>query len=143
QAMHLDNLGGGRFVLGVGAGWMEREHNAFGYELGDKRTRMNRLAEALEVMSLLNRHEEPVSFAGKFYRLNDAKILPRAGRPNGVRIMVGGAGPQRTMPLTAKYADVWNAGGRAPEVYKESSTLLDELLGKAGRQPRDVRRTLM
>jgi alkanesulfonate monooxygenase SsuD/methylene tetrahydromethanopterin reductase-like flavin-dependent oxidoreductase (luciferase family) len=143
QAMHLDNLSGGRMILGVGAGWNEREHNSFGYELGDKRTRMNRLAEALEVMTLLARHEEPVSFDGKFYRLENAKIMPRAARPNGPRIMVGGAGPQRTLPLTARYADQWNTGGRSPEAFKEASTLLDELVVKAGRRPGDVRRTLM
>ena len=143
QAMHLDNLSGGRMILGVGAGWNEREHRSFGYELGDKKTRMDRLTEALEVMSLLNKHEEPVSFQGKFYRLEDAKIMPRAARPNGVRIMVGGSGPLRTLPLTAKYADVWNTGGRAPEVFKESSDRLDELLVKRGRQPKDVKRTLM
>ncbi len=143
QAMHLDNLSGGRFVLGVGAGWMEREHDAFGYELGDKRTRSSRLAEALEVMSLLNKHEEPVSFDGSFYKLREAKILPRAARPGGVRIMVGGSGPQRTLPLTARYADVWNSGGRPPEQYREISTRLDELLVRNGRQPRDLRRTLM
>src|SRR4051794_224003 len=104
QAMHLDNLSGGRMVLGVGAGWNEREHRSFGYELGDKKTRMDRLAEALAVMTLLARSEEPVSFDGKFYKLEDAKIMPRAARPNGPRIMVGGAGPQRTLPLTARYA---------------------------------------
>jgi alkanesulfonate monooxygenase SsuD/methylene tetrahydromethanopterin reductase-like flavin-dependent oxidoreductase (luciferase family) len=144
QAMHLDNLSGGRMVLGVGAGWMEREHRAFGYELGDRKTRMDRLAEALAVISLLARHEEPVSYEGKFYRLDQAKILPRAARPNGPRIMVGGAGRQRTLPLTARYADVWNTGGGAgPDGYKEASTRLDELLVKRGRQPSDVRRTLM
>src|SRR5436309_9921230 len=78
QAMHLDNLSGGRMVLGVGAGWMEREHNAFGYELGDKKTRLDRLAEALEVMTLLSRRDEPVSFEGRFFRLDGARILPRA-----------------------------------------------------------------
>jgi alkanesulfonate monooxygenase SsuD/methylene tetrahydromethanopterin reductase-like flavin-dependent oxidoreductase (luciferase family) len=143
QAMHLDNLSGGRMILGVGAGWNEREHKSFGYELGDKRTRMNRLAEALEVMTLLARHEEPVSFDGKFYRLENAKIMPRAARSNGPRIMVGGAGPQRTLPLTARYADQWNTGGRSPEAFKEASTLLDDLVVKAGRRPGDVRRTLM
>jgi alkanesulfonate monooxygenase SsuD/methylene tetrahydromethanopterin reductase-like flavin-dependent oxidoreductase (luciferase family) len=142
--MHLDNLSGGRMVLGVGAGWNEREHRSFGYELGDKRTRMDRLAEALQVMSLLARQDDPVSFEGKFYRLEDAKIMPRAARPNGPRIMVGGAGPQRTLPLTARYADVWNTGGgRGPEGYKEASDRLDELLAKRGRKPSDVRRTLM
>ena len=143
QAMHLDNLSGGRMVLGVGAGWNEREHRSFGYELGDKKTRMDRLAEALEVMTLLARHEEPVSFQGNFYRLEAAKIMPRAARPNGPRIMVGGSGPLRTLPLTARYADIWNTGGRTPEAFKESSERLDELLVKRGRQPGDVRRTLM
>ena len=83
QAMHLDNLSGDRMVLGVGAGWMEREHRAFGYELGDTRTRLDRLAEALEVMTLLARHEEPVSFGGRFYRLQDAESCPgQPGRPD-------------------------------------------------------------
>jgi alkanesulfonate monooxygenase SsuD/methylene tetrahydromethanopterin reductase-like flavin-dependent oxidoreductase (luciferase family) len=144
QAMHLDNLSGGRMVLGVGAGWNEREHKSFGYELGDKRTRMDRFAEALEVMTLLARNDAPVSFDGKFYRLENARIMPRATRPNGPRIMVGGAGPQRTLPLTARYAYIWNTGGgRGPEGYKEASTRLDELLVKRGRRPSDVRRTLM
>ena len=135
QAMHLDNLSGGRMVLGVGAGWMEREHRAFGYELGDTRTRLDRLAEALEVMTLLARHEEPVSFGGRFYRLEGAKILPRAARPDGPRIMVGGSGPRRTLPLAARYADVWNAGPRPAEAFAESSTRLDELLVARGRAP--------
>jgi alkanesulfonate monooxygenase SsuD/methylene tetrahydromethanopterin reductase-like flavin-dependent oxidoreductase (luciferase family) len=143
QAMHLDNLSGGRMVLGVGAGWMEREHRAFGYELGDTRTRLDRLAEALEVMTLLARHEEPVSFGGRFYRLEDAKVLPRAARPGGPRIMVGGSGPRRTLPLAARYADVWNAGPRSAEAFAESSTRLDELLVARGRAPQVVRRTLM
>jgi alkanesulfonate monooxygenase SsuD/methylene tetrahydromethanopterin reductase-like flavin-dependent oxidoreductase (luciferase family) len=143
QAMHLDALSGGRMVLGVGAGWNEREHKSFGYELGDKRTRMDRLAEALELMTRLARSEEPVSFEGRFYQLSDAKIVPRAARPNGPRIMVGGSGPQRTLPLTAQYADVWNAGPRTPEAFAESSARLDELVVKRGRQPKDVRRTLM
>jgi alkanesulfonate monooxygenase SsuD/methylene tetrahydromethanopterin reductase-like flavin-dependent oxidoreductase (luciferase family) len=143
QAMALDDLSGGRFILGVGAGWMEREHVAFGYELGDKRTRMARLAEALEVITRLTRNAEPVSFDGTFYKLQDAVLRPRSPRPNGPRIMVGGAGPMRTLPLTAKYADVWNTGGRSPETFAETSALLDECIAKAGRQPGDVRRTLM
>jgi alkanesulfonate monooxygenase SsuD/methylene tetrahydromethanopterin reductase-like flavin-dependent oxidoreductase (luciferase family) len=143
QAMALDDLSGGRFVLGVGAGWMEREHAMFGYELGDRATRMARLAEALAIMDLLGRHEEPVSHSGRFYRLQEARLLPRSPRPGGPRLLVGGAGPKRTLPLTARYADAWNTGGRSPDAYREASELLDELLVRAGRQPGDVRRTLM
>jgi alkanesulfonate monooxygenase SsuD/methylene tetrahydromethanopterin reductase-like flavin-dependent oxidoreductase (luciferase family) len=143
QAMALDDLSGGRFVLGVGAGWMEREHTMFGYALGDKATRMARLAEALEVIARLGREEAPVSFAGRFYRLAEARLLPRSPRPGGLRLLVGGAGPKRTLPLTARYADAWNCGGRSPADFRAASTLLDELLVKAGRRPADVRRTLM
>ena len=143
DAMALDDLSGGRMVLGVGAGWMEREHAMFGFELGDIKMRMARFAEALEVLTLLMRHEEPVSFAGRYFTLQEARLLPRSPRPGGPRLMVGGAGPKRTLPLTARYADAWNVGPRSAEAFKESSTLLDALLVKAGRQPSDVRRTLM
>ena len=143
DAMALDDLSGGRMVLGVGAGWMEREHTMFGFPLGDVKTRMARFTEALRVIWLLTKRDEPVSFSGEFYTLDGARLLPRSPRPGGTRIMVGGTGPQRTLPLTARYADVWNAGPRSPEAYAESSRRLDELTVKAKREPRDVRRTLM
>lgn len=143
QAMALDDLSGGRMVLGVGAGWMEREHAMFGYELGDKATRLARLAEALEVITLLGRSKEPVRFDGRFYTLRDAMLLPRSPRPNGLRLLIGGTGPKRTLPLTARYADAWNAGGLSPDDYQRTSSRLDELIIAAGREPRAVRRTLM
>jgi alkanesulfonate monooxygenase SsuD/methylene tetrahydromethanopterin reductase-like flavin-dependent oxidoreductase (luciferase family) len=143
QAMALDDLSGGRMVLGVGAGWMEREHSMFGYELGDKATRMARLAEAMKVITLLTRQEEPVSFDGRFYHLHDAKLLPHSPRPNGPRLLIGGAGPKVTLPLTARYADAWNTGGASPATYRETSKHLDDLIVKAGREPRAVKRTLM
>ena len=141
--MALDDLSGGRMVLGVGAGWMEREHAMFGFALGDIKTRMARFAEALEVITLLMRHEEPVSLSGRFFTLQGARLLPRSPRPGGPRLMVGGAGPKRTLPLAARYADAWNVGPRSAEAFAESSRLLDALVTKAGREPRDVRRTLM
>ncbi|HUX87726.1 MAG TPA: LLM class flavin-dependent oxidoreductase [Chloroflexota bacterium] len=143
QAMALDDLSGGRMVLGLGAGWMEREHNMFGYTLGDKATRMKRLTEALEVISQLCRSEEPVDFKGRFYQLHEAKLLPRSPRPTGPRLLIGGTGPKRTLPLTARYADAWNAGGLSPALYRTTSAQLDELVITAGRDPRSVRRTLM
>ncbi|MGH2461703.1 MAG: LLM class flavin-dependent oxidoreductase [Chloroflexota bacterium] len=143
QAMALDDLSGGRMVLGVGAGWMEREHAMFGYALGDKPTRAARLAEALEVIRLLSRSDEPVSFSGRFYQLREAKLLPRSPRPAGLRLLIGGSGPKRTLPLTARYADAWNAGGLNPAAYRETSARLDELIVAAGREPGAVKRTLM
>lgn len=143
QAMALDDLSGGRMVLGVGAGWMEREHATFGYELGDKPTRMARLAEALEVITLLSRSDEPVSFSGRYYQLRDAKLLPRSPRPGGPRLLIGGSGPKRTLPLTARYADAWNAGGLSPAAFRETSARLDALVVAAGREPGAVKRTLM
>src|SRR3954454_10005612 len=64
QATALDDLSGGRMILGLGAGWQEREHAMFGYDLGDKKTRMDRLAEALEVVTRLLHSDAPVSYEG-------------------------------------------------------------------------------
>jgi len=143
QALALDDLSGGRMILGVGAGWNEREHRMFGYPLGDIPTRMARFTEALAVISALLRSDEPVTFAGQFYQLNEAALLPRPQRPGGPRLMIGGSGPRRTLPLVAKYADEWNASGMFADDVRERNALLDTLLVQAGRRPRDVKRTMM
>jgi F420-dependent oxidoreductase-like protein len=144
QAAMIDDLSGGRLFFGLGAGWQEREHALFGYQLGDVQTRMARFEEALEVVTRLLRSDEPVEFEGRFYRLRGgARILPRPQRPGGPPILIGGSGPKRTLPLVARYANIWNGVGLAPDAFRERSALLDNLLRAAGRQPGDVRRTMM
>jgi F420-dependent oxidoreductase-like protein len=143
QALALDDLSGGRMILGLGAGWMEREHEMFGYDLGDVPTRTARLGEGLDVTARLLRSDEPVSYRGRFYRLHDAVLLPRPQRRGGPPIMVGGAGPKRTLPLVARYADIWNGQHLTPAEFRERSALLDDLIRAAGRRPEDVRRTMM
>jgi alkanesulfonate monooxygenase SsuD/methylene tetrahydromethanopterin reductase-like flavin-dependent oxidoreductase (luciferase family) len=136
-------LSGGRMVLGLGAGWQEREHLAFGHTLGDLDTRMRRFSEGLELVTRLLRSDEPVTFEGQFFRLHDAVLLPRPQRPGGPRILIGGTGPKRTLPLVARFADVWNSLFMSPAEYQQRQATLDDLLLATGRQPGDVRRTVM
>src|SRR5437879_9438492 len=95
QAAALDDLSEGRMILGVGAGWQEREHRLFGHDLGDIPTRMQRLEEALEVITRLLRSAEPVSYKGSFFQLDGATLLPRPQRPGGPSILIGGNGVKR------------------------------------------------
>lgn len=141
QAISIDDLSGGRMILGVGAGWMEEEHTQFGYSLGDPKMRMDRLEEALQVITSLIRSEDPVNFQGRFFRLQEARLLPRPHRPT--RILVGGNGPKRTLQLVAQYADIWNCQIETPERFQQLSSRLDELITTAGRKPSDVKRTVM
>jgi alkanesulfonate monooxygenase SsuD/methylene tetrahydromethanopterin reductase-like flavin-dependent oxidoreductase (luciferase family) len=143
QAAALDDLGNGRMILGVGAGWMEREHEMFGYQLGDIATRMDRLEEGLEVITRLLQNDEPVSYTGRFYQLRDAFLWPRSPRSHGPPILIGGDGPKRTLPLVARYAQIWNATGLKPDAFRERAAQLDQLLQAAGRQPQDVKRTVL
>jgi alkanesulfonate monooxygenase SsuD/methylene tetrahydromethanopterin reductase-like flavin-dependent oxidoreductase (luciferase family) len=140
QAAALDDLSGGRMVLGVGAGWMHREHNTFGFDLGDVPTRMDRLGEGLQVITSLLRTEDPVSFSGQFFHLRDA-ALPGPRRPSGPPILVGASGPKRGLPLVARFADIWNAQGLTPVEIQDRSVTLDGLLMAAGRRPEDIRRS--
>jgi F420-dependent oxidoreductase-like protein len=142
QAAALDDLSDGRMVLGVGTGWIEREHALFGYELEDLQTRFARLEEGLEVITRLLRSDEPVSYEGQFYTLREATLLPRPEREGGPRILIGGGGSKRTPELAARFADVWNGIFMGPDTFCERSAALDVLLSKHGRRPRDVKRTL-
>lgn len=143
HALQIDDLSGGRLQFGIGAGWQEREHTGFGFDLLDTARRMARFEEALEVTTRLLRSAEPVSFSGTYYQLNDALLLPRPQRRGGPPLVIGGNGPRRTLPLTAKYADEWNAVFLPVDTVRERNARLDELLQQQGRQPGDVRRSLM
>lgn len=143
QAAAIDDLSHGRMILGVGAGWQDREHDTFGYDLGDVPTRMHRLEEALKVITHLYQSDEPVTYEGRFFQLREAILLPRPQRQGGPPILIGGNGPKRTLPLAARYADIWNAVLILPATFRELSTQLDTLLIAEGRQPKDVRRTAM
>ncbi len=139
----LDDLSGGRLSLGLGAGWQEREHQLFGFELLDMQGRFSRFKEGLECVTRLLRSEEPVTYEGKFFRLTEAQVLPHTKRQNGPRLLVGGNGFKRTLSLAARYADEWNANFLLPEQFKPASHHLDELLAVHGRAPGSVRRSLM
>jgi F420-dependent oxidoreductase-like protein len=143
MASAVDDLSGGRLTLGVGAGWQEREHAHFGFDLLNLPHRFARFEEGLHVLSLLLQSNQPVDFSGTYYRLHEAILLPRPQRPGGPPLLIGGNGGRRTLPLVARYAKEWNGVfSPAPEVAANNRRL-DELLLAEGRQPGEVRRSLM
>lgn len=143
MAAAVDDLSDGRLHLGLGAGWQEREHTNYGWELLDVGPRMDRFAEGLEVISRLLRSHTPVDFTGRYYRLHDAVLLPRPMRPGGPPIVIGGNGPQRTLPLVARYADEWNAVFIPAAEVAEKRARLALLLAQAGRPEGAVKCSLM
>ncbi len=143
MAAAVDELSDGRLTLGLGAGWQEHEHHMFGFELLDVRSRFARFQEGMECVTRLLRSSEPVTFAGEFYQLDGAQVLPRPHRPGGPRILVGGNGFRRTLPLVARYADEWNANFIGPQEFEKANKELDRLLAEAGRPAASVRRSLM
>ena len=143
MAAAVDDLSGGRLTLGVGAGWQEREHSNYGWDLLDKRERFDRLDEGLQVITRLLHSDQPVEFQGTYFHLHDAIVLPRPLRPGGPPILVGGIGSKRTLPLVAKYAQEWNSLFIPPQEFARLNAQLDASLLSAGRQPQEIRRSMM
>jgi F420-dependent oxidoreductase-like protein len=141
MAAAVDDLSGGRLILGLGAGWQEREHHNFGIPFYDFSTRFEMLADALEITKQLLESDTPVSFEGKHYSLDDAILLPRPQRKTP--IMIGGKGPNKTMPLVARYADEWNGVFISLDLYRERMAQLDEMLRQNGRGAASVKRSVM
>jgi F420-dependent oxidoreductase-like protein len=137
----IDHLSGGRLTVGLGAGWLVEEHQAYGVDLLSVKERLNRLDEGVQVVrSLLN--EERSSFEGKYYELNDATNYPRPlqGR---VPIIVGGGGEQRTMAIAAKYGDGTNQAYMSADAYRHKNHVLDQWCERLGRDPASLERSVL
>lgn len=143
MAAAVDDLSGGRLILGLGAGWQEREHNNYGFDLLPIRERFDRFEEGVEVITNLLRSDEPVDYDGQYYRLQEGILLPRPQRPEGPPILIGGNGLTRTLPLTARYAKEWNALMTTAERFTELNEQLDKLITSQGRELNEVRRSMM
>ncbi len=142
MAATVDQLSGGRLVLGVGAGWNEREHQAYGLPFPPVRQRMEMLEEEIEVILRLQ-GEGPASFDGKHYRLDGADMQPKPVQRPRIPLLIGGSGEKRTLPLVARYADEWNMTGATPERFRAKSAVLDDYCRTIGRDPHEIERSTM
>jgi probable F420-dependent oxidoreductase len=122
MARTIDHLSGGRFYLGIGAGWFERDYDEYGYEFGTAPGRLRALGEALPRMK------------ARLGKLNPGPVgeLP---------ILIGGGGEQVTLRLVAEHAQAWNTFG-PPETYAHKNAVLDEWCSKLGRDPSEIERTV-
>lgn len=143
MASAVDDLSGGRLILGLGAGWQEREHHNYDWPLLDVPGRFARFTEGLDIITHLLQKEAALDYEGSYYRLHEAVLLPRPQRPGGPPILIGGNGPKLTLPRVAQYASEWNAVYISAGEFRVLNEQLDELLQQRGRNPHTVRRSLM
>lgn len=137
-AATLDHLSGGRAVLGLGAGWQENEHRAYGIELPDVKGRLGRLEEACEVLRRLL-DDERTSFTGRYYRLVDAPLQPKPVQAH-LPLLVGGGGERVTLRIAARWADEWNTWG-TPDHLAAKAQVLDRHCEAVGRDPKEITRS--
>jgi F420-dependent oxidoreductase-like protein len=138
SAATLDQMSGGRLDLGIGTGWMEAEHDAFGIPFPDWAERFDRLEEALGYLQAAF-GPDPARFEGAHFRL-EAEVGPK---PVGIRIVVGGTGPRRTPELAARHADEYNHFLDAPEVIRPKLDVLRAAAVEAGRDPGSITVSVM
>jgi F420-dependent oxidoreductase-like protein len=139
QAVTVDHVSGGRVDFGVGAGWTEREHEAYGWEYPSAKVRVDRFAEALQIWDLLQQ-EERTTYEGNHYSILDAPFEPKPLQRPRMPLLIGGSGP-RMLRLSARHADIWNAVG-VPEELATINQRLDEACLAEGRDPTSLVRTV-
>jgi F420-dependent oxidoreductase-like protein len=140
MATTVDRISGGRLILGIGAGWFEREHDAYGFAFGTAKERAQRLEESLAVITKLWTEDHP-TFHGKFYTLEKAPFAPKNVQKPHPPIVVGGQGKQWIVPLVGRYADGWNALPEVdPDGIRERRKIIADECARAGRArcPTDV-----
>jgi len=138
QAVTVDHASHGRLELALGAAWFDAEHTQLGIEFPPTPERFDRLEDELEMLTRLFTGEE-VSYRGRRFSLQGARLLPRPVQQPRPPIWIGGSGRRRTLPLAARFADVWHTYG-APRQLQAMSREIDGLAEAAGRDPGSISR---
>lgn len=141
MAASLDNISNGRLILGLGAGWMEEEYEAYGFPYPSTRVRLEQLEEALVVIDLMLR-EESASFQGKYFSITEAvnrpKSMPRVDERPRLPILVGGAGEKKMLRLVAQHADIWNCPNNAAADLANKIDILRRHCDAVDRNPDEI-----
>ena len=148
MATTLDQASQGRFELALGAAWFKREHEAYGWTFPSMKERQDRFEEACQLLRLLFTADGPVDFQGRYYQLDQAPLAPGCFQEPHIPIMVGGTGERRTLRTLARYGDIFNMDGWAGQgmsldVYRHKIGVLERHCADAGRDPAEIKRTLL
>jgi F420-dependent oxidoreductase-like protein len=134
-AAAVDQVSHGRLTLGIGAGWQENEHAAYGLPLGTIRERMDRFEEAVQILRSLLR-EPRTTFSGQYFDVRDAPNQP-APVQDKLPLLIGGGGEKRTLRIAAQYADHWNSW-TTPDVLTHKVSVLRGHCADVGRDPGEI-----
>ena len=140
-AVTIDHLSNGRLELGLGAGWYEMEHVAFGMPFPSAGTRMDMLEEGAQIIKSMLTHEE-TTFVGKHFRAERAFCFPRPVQKR-LRIWIGGKGERRTLQIAARYGDGWNGELLSVDEFRHKNQVLDQWCQKEGRDPAEIERSVV
>ncbi|MGQ0631365.1 MAG: LLM class F420-dependent oxidoreductase [Sporichthyaceae bacterium] len=138
----VDAMSGGRVEFGLGAGWFEREHQAYGLRFPDVGERFDRFAEQLEIITGLWATDGGFSFSGKHYDVVDSPGLPKPVQRPGPPVIIGGVGAKRTPDLAARYAAEFNVAFQRLDVATTQFGRVDDACRAVGRDPATLRRSL-
>jgi F420-dependent oxidoreductase-like protein len=130
-----DHVSGGRVELGLGAGWLEAEHRAYGFPFAPTKTRMDVLAEQLEIVHGAWTSQEPFSFSGEHYELEDLDAQPRPVQAPHPPLIMGGNAKPRGAALAARWADEYNTPFATLGQVRERKAAVDAACSEAGREP--------
>ncbi len=133
----VDHISGGRVELGMGTGWMELEHEAFGFPFPEYDERLAMLREQVEIVHR-QWSEEAFDYEGERYRLRDARARPRPVQRPHPPLIIGGQGKRRSLAVAARWADEYNSFRHGPEEFRAIRRRLDEALQAEGREPVSV-----
>ncbi|HVB72821.1 MAG TPA: LLM class F420-dependent oxidoreductase [Ktedonobacteraceae bacterium] len=137
----VDIISNGRLDFGIGAGWNETEHSAYGIPLYGAGERIRRLGEACEVIKRMWTETAP-DYDGQYYQLKQAYCEPKPIQKPYPPFVIGGSGEKLTLRVVAQYADIWNYVGGGVENFQQKSAILDEHCAAVGRDPSTIERSI-